>query len=193
MSISRGSGEAETSSAIAISSSVVLPRADSTATTRLPLAWAATMRAAAWRIFSALATDVPPNFITTVSATAPESRSVKRRRAIALLLLLAAGAAAVTVLTSSEAGDESEPASRASVRDPDRLRARAKPASAPKTDPSARLADKLPLDQRVAQIFLVGFEGTTVDAPVLADIRRIGWGASHPRPTTSRRRSNSPP
>ena len=35
MSISRGSGAAETSSAIAISSSVVLPRADSTATTRV--------------------------------------------------------------------------------------------------------------------------------------------------------------
>ena len=36
MSISRGSGAAETSSAIAISSSVVLPRAESTATTRAP-------------------------------------------------------------------------------------------------------------------------------------------------------------
>ena len=37
MSISRGSGVGETSSAIAISSSVVLPRAESTATTRLAL------------------------------------------------------------------------------------------------------------------------------------------------------------
>ena len=36
MSISRGSGEAETSSAIEISSSVVFPRAESTATTRWP-------------------------------------------------------------------------------------------------------------------------------------------------------------
>ena len=36
MSISRGSGVGETSSAIAISSSVVLPRAESTATTRWP-------------------------------------------------------------------------------------------------------------------------------------------------------------
>ncbi len=36
MSISRGSGASETSSAIAISSSVVLPRAESTATTRWP-------------------------------------------------------------------------------------------------------------------------------------------------------------
>ena len=37
MSISRGSGVVETSSAEAISSSVVLPRADSTATTLLAL------------------------------------------------------------------------------------------------------------------------------------------------------------
>ncbi len=36
MSISRGSGEGETSWAIRISSSVVWPRAESTATTRLP-------------------------------------------------------------------------------------------------------------------------------------------------------------
>ena len=39
MSISRGSGAAETSSADAISSSVVLPRADSTATTWWPCSW----------------------------------------------------------------------------------------------------------------------------------------------------------
>ena len=37
MSISRGSGVVDTSSAIEISSSVVLPRADSTATTRWPV------------------------------------------------------------------------------------------------------------------------------------------------------------
>ena len=45
MSISRGSGVVETSSAIEISSSVVLPRADSTATTRWPCSRAATIRA----------------------------------------------------------------------------------------------------------------------------------------------------
>ena len=44
MSISRGSGAAETSSAIAISSSVVLPRADSTATTGWPRSRVATIR-----------------------------------------------------------------------------------------------------------------------------------------------------
>ena len=66
MSISRGSGFGETSSAIAIRSSVVLPRADSTATTRFPASRWATIRRAARLIRSASATDVPPNFITTV-------------------------------------------------------------------------------------------------------------------------------
>ena len=54
MSISRGSGRSETSPAIATSSSVVLPRAESTATTCWPLSRAATMRRAARRMSSAL-------------------------------------------------------------------------------------------------------------------------------------------
>src|SRR4051812_14411006 len=69
MSISRGSGVTETSSAIEISSSVVLPRADSTATTRCPCSRAATIRRAARLMRSASATDVPPNFMTTVPDT----------------------------------------------------------------------------------------------------------------------------
>ena len=67
MSISRRSGSGETSSAIAMSSSVVFPRADRTATTRLPDSRWATIRLAARLIRSASATDVPPNFMTTVS------------------------------------------------------------------------------------------------------------------------------
>src|SRR3954469_6562836 len=65
MSISRGSGRSETSLAMSISSSVVLPRADRTATTPLPSSLARTMRRAARLMRSASATDVPPNFITT--------------------------------------------------------------------------------------------------------------------------------
>src|SRR3954469_14372846 len=65
MSISRGSGWSETSLAISISWSVVLPRADSTATTPLPDSFAATIRRAARLMRSESATDVPPNFITT--------------------------------------------------------------------------------------------------------------------------------
>ena len=68
MSISRGSGRSETSWAISTSSSVVSPRADSTATTRMPFSRAATIRPAARLMSSAPATEVPPNFMTTVSA-----------------------------------------------------------------------------------------------------------------------------
>src|SRR3954471_10853933 len=69
MSISRGSGVVDTSSAIEISSSVVFPRADRTATTRWPFSRAATILRAARLRRSASATDVPPNFITTVPGT----------------------------------------------------------------------------------------------------------------------------
>ena len=70
--LARGRGLGETSSAIAISSSVVWPRADRTATTRLPDSRWATIRRAACLIRSASATEVPPNFITTVSGTSAE-------------------------------------------------------------------------------------------------------------------------
>ena len=66
MSISRGSGSGETSKASAISRSVSLPRALSTATTRWPVSRLATIRRAARFRRSASATDVPPNFMTTV-------------------------------------------------------------------------------------------------------------------------------
>src|SRR5579863_1794413 len=66
MSISRGSGCGETSKAALISSPFSRPGADSTATTRLPASRWATIRRAARLIFSASATEVPPNFITTV-------------------------------------------------------------------------------------------------------------------------------
>ena len=67
MSISRGSGRSATSRAISTSSSVVLPRADRTATTLFPCSRAATIRSAARLISAAPATEVPPNFITTMS------------------------------------------------------------------------------------------------------------------------------
>jgi len=65
MSISRGSGAADTSSAAAISSSVVLPRAESTATTFQPASRFSTIRWAARLMRCASATEVPPNFMTT--------------------------------------------------------------------------------------------------------------------------------
>jgi hypothetical protein len=70
MSSSRGFGRGEISNAISVSSSVVLPRAESTAMTRLPASRAATIRCAARRICSAPATELPPNFITRMSLLA---------------------------------------------------------------------------------------------------------------------------
>ena len=69
MSISRGSGVDEISSASAISWSVVWPRAESTATTRAPASRLATIFSAAERMRCASATEVPPNFMTTVPGT----------------------------------------------------------------------------------------------------------------------------
>ena len=67
MSISRGSGCGETSWASAIRRSVSLPRALRTATTRCPASRLATIRCAARLRRSASATEVPPNFMTTVA------------------------------------------------------------------------------------------------------------------------------
>ena len=67
MSISRGSGCGETSWASAMRRSVSLPRALRTATTRCPASRLATMRWAARLRRSASATEVPPNFMTTVA------------------------------------------------------------------------------------------------------------------------------
>ena len=66
MSISRGCGSGEISCAISTSWSVVAPRADSTATTELPSSRARTIRFAASMRRSASATEVPPNFMTTM-------------------------------------------------------------------------------------------------------------------------------
>jgi hypothetical protein len=68
MSSSRGSGCGETELASEISSSVVLPIAERTPTTRFPRSRAATSRRATAFSFSGSATDEPPNFITTVPA-----------------------------------------------------------------------------------------------------------------------------
>ena len=63
MSISRGSGVSEISAASETSSSVVLPRAETTANTPSPPSRAAAMRRATRLMCSASATDVPPNFM----------------------------------------------------------------------------------------------------------------------------------
>src|SRR3954470_9404532 len=66
MSSSRGFGLAQTSSASPTRSSVESPIAESTATTRLPSRLASTSRRATSLILAGSATEVPPNFITSV-------------------------------------------------------------------------------------------------------------------------------
>src|SRR3954452_9830526 len=113
-------------------SSVVFPRADRTATTRLPCSARAAIRSAARLIRSASATDVPPNFITTVSARVDAACDMaakdsfhgvgERLRHPSRTLVVALAAAAVVVvvvvvlLASSGGGDKA--ASRAAAAPP---------------------------------------------------------------------------
>ena len=132
MSISRGSGRSEISRAISTSSSVVLPRAESTATTLLPASRAATISRAARLISSGPATEVPPNFITTIwvdpafsgacitgSAMEGEHRLARVRRRLrslkpevllAAILVLAAAGAVISVLVQRSSDDEPDAA-----------------------------------------------------------------------------------
>lgn len=86
--------------------------------------------------------------------------------------LLAVAAIAFIVATAILGGDP--PPERPEAR------ARAEPRDAP---PPVRasgrvkaLARSLPLEARVAQLFLVGFEGTDVSAPIFTSVQDQGWG-----------------
>ena len=76
MSIARGFGRSEIRWARSTSSSVVSPIAESTATTRPPSSFAATIRRATFSSRSGLPTDVPPNFITSVPTRRASSRAM---------------------------------------------------------------------------------------------------------------------
>ncbi len=78
MSISRGAGADEISSANDTRPSVVLPIADSTATTSSPSSRAAAMRPATARILSASATDEPPNFMSLMAMRTSSGRASAR-------------------------------------------------------------------------------------------------------------------
>src|SRR5438128_1162486 len=129
MSISRGSGWSETSLAIAISSSVVWPRAESTATTPAPASFAATIRPAARLICSASAAD---------SSSGPASHVSFLQRLI--------------------------PPPPESIRGP------AVPRSV------IDLAQRLPLERAVAQLFLFGFNGKDATAPIFSELGRLDLG-----------------
>src|SRR5919106_1345664 len=197
MSISRGCGRGETSCAIATSSSVVFPRADRTATTSLPASFWATIRPAARLMRSASATEVPPNFITTVSAMAAKDTlgPVRRRLQIppfgptALAVIAGLGiAAAVQDFRTDDpgtaspasvpeaAGGGNAPRERTSFLakltppPPEQVEGPSAPSSI------ADLAQRLPLERKVAQLFLLGFEGQDLLAPIYRQMRRQDIG-----------------
>ena len=66
LALGRGDFAADPSLARSMSSSVVCPMAETTTATCLPASLAATIFLAALWIFSAVATEVPPNFCTTM-------------------------------------------------------------------------------------------------------------------------------
>src|SRR3954449_1935240 len=203
MSISRGSGRAETSLAIRMSSSVVFPRADSTATTRLPFSARVAIRSAARLMRSASATDVPPNFITTVSASVDAAcdiaakdsfRRVRERLRHPSRALVAAIAAAVVVvvlvvvLAASGGGGDKTASSAAAPPPPDRPVVQrsfleqvipAGGAPLPGAGGSRKIAHAgraLSRTDKVAQLMLLGFDGRAAPPPILAQLRRRALG-----------------
>src|SRR4051794_4593335 len=203
MSISRGSGRSETSFAIRINSSVVFPRADRTATTRLPFSARVAIRWAARLMRSASATDVPPNFITTVSArvdaacdiAAKDSfRTVRDRlrhpsRALVAALAAAAVIAVVVVgLVASGGGDDKSASRAATPPPPDRPVVRRSfleqvipgggsglPGAAGDRSIAAAVRT-MSVKDKVAQTMLLGFNGSGSSPPVVALLRRRALG-----------------
>src|SRR5215210_4231192 len=206
MSISRGSGRSETSYASDTSSSVCFPRAERTATTLVPASFAVTIRFAARLMRSASATEVPPNFITTVSVprigmAANDSRvplgpvqtePARRRLLIAVIaaLALAAGVAGVVVGAGHD-GDSGDAAStvptpgRGKPQERVSFLARIVPPPAQRERSGAGaavprsvadLARRLPVERKVAQLFLFGFRGTDLTAEIFGRLRRLDLG-----------------
>src|SRR5687767_8775545 len=102
---------------------------------------------------------------------------MRRLRWFGAFVVLAVGAAVLIAAVTGDEAEDSNPVGRGNLRTPERVRAR--PPRRPARKPAARsvrLAARLPVERRVAQVFLVGFDGTEVTAPVFADIGRRGWG-----------------
>jgi beta-N-acetylhexosaminidase len=146
---------------------------------------------------SASATEVPPNFITTVFAAAgaiggndsqaasfPAVPANPPRRSQLLLILLAALAlaSAVTgaVLGARESDEtDGDPVERAGGES---FLARVVPPTARKEAASlppdvAGLVRRLPLERKVAQLFALGFEGTDASADIVGRLRQLDAGA----------------
>jgi beta-N-acetylhexosaminidase len=150
---------------------------------------------------SASATDVPPNFITTVSVpgdgmTANDSftpvpaEPARRRVAIAVLAAVALIAVVTGVIVGAGHGDGEKSSSDvpppgrgapqehisflAKIVPPAPGAERARGPAVPKS--VADLARRLPLERKVAQLFLVGFSGTDTSAAVFGRLARVDLG-----------------
>jgi len=148
---------------------------------------------------SASATDVPPNFITTVSAGAGAAsdtalkdsfRALRRpnygrRRLIAAIVVLVAAAGVVAGVKSLARDSRVKPPKTAATgptgsASKTSFLQRVVPAAkeiAPDAPRSvSNLASRLPLERRVAQLFLVGFTGTGTNATVFSELAQRDLG-----------------
>src|SRR3954453_5500401 len=127
------------------------------------------MRPAARLMRSASATDVPPNFMTTVPFKARKIRACAAA-------VLAAGALASCGGGGGDPPGAAVPAAGALASwgggggdQPAVPRGPLPPAGVPSLG--------LPLEAAVAQLFAVGFPGTRPQAPIVAKLRERDWGA----------------
>lgn len=100
---------------------------------------------------------------------------MRLRRLATAAGLVAVGAAAfavVTALLGDPAPMRERPAAGASGERPTRAAAPVRASGSVRS-----LARSLSLEARVAQLFLVGFEGTDGAAPIFASMQQRGWGA----------------
>jgi beta-N-acetylhexosaminidase len=151
---------------------------------------------------SASATDVPPNFITTVSVPGGgmvgndsfppvPAEPARRRLALALLVVLAvaAGAAGVVVGAGHGDGDESGSGVPSAGREapkehisflakivPPPARSQRGGRGSPVPKSVADLARRLPTERKVAQLFVLGFQGTDTTAEIFARLGRLDLG-----------------
>src|SRR5687768_7057856 len=159
------------------------------------------MRWAARLMRSASATEVPPNFITTVSVPAggmvgndsfPPVRPelARRRLAIALLAALALGAGVAGAVVGGAQDDDGQSASsvptpgRATPEESLSFLARIVPPPAERRRAAgaefppriARVARRLSTERKVAQLFVLGFRGTDSTAEIFGRLRRLDLG-----------------
>ena len=110
----------------------------------------------------------------------------RRKAALAAILLLTPAVVLVLALTvGREEGDRPAPAAVEGkpksflvdiVPPPKGERRRRAPTGPKVTGVAAKRLRDMPLEQKVAQVFLVGFEGEDLTAPIFARLRRLGLG-----------------